>query len=213
MPPIDSSPPAPDRGALAAFLAPTGRWRTVDIVTCAVLAVAFSIVFWAWNFVWAGIDPLFKFFPPLSAVIYGLWLIPAVLAPLIVRKAGAGIFTEGLAALMSLLLGSPYGITVIYQGLLQGLGGDLAFASGRYRRYGVPIAMLGGALAGFGGTMWDVLYWYPTFDLWAFKVPYVAIAMVSGAIVAGLGSKALVKAMQPTGVLDRFPAGRERARI
>ena len=50
-------------------------------------------------------------------------------------------------------------------------------------------------------------------DLWAFKVPYIAFAMLSGAVVAGLGSKALVKAMLPTGVLDRFPAGRERQRI
>lgn len=194
-------------------LANPGRWRTIDILTCAVLAVAFSIVFWAWNFVWLAIGPALEFYPPLSAVIYGLWLIPAVLAPLIVRKAGAGIFTEGLAALMSLLLGSPYGMTVIYQGLLQGLGGELPFALGRYRNFGTLTALAGGALAGIAGTLWDVFYWYPTADLWAFKVPYVAIAAASSALVAGLGSKALVKAMLPTGVLDRFPAGRDRARI
>jgi energy-coupling factor transport system substrate-specific component len=194
-------------------LAAPGRWRTIDILTCAVLAVAFSIVFWAWNFVWIAVGPALEFYPPLSAVIYGLWLIPAVLAPLIVRKAGAGVFTEGLAALMSLLLGSPYGVTVVYQGLLQGLGGELPFALGRYRNFGTLTALAGGALAGVAGTLWDVFYWYPTADLWAFKVPYVAIAAASGAIVAGLGSKALVKAMLPTGVLDRFPAGRERTRI
>lgn len=188
-------------------------WRTLDIVTCAVLAVVFSVVFWAWNFVWAGIDPIFKFFPPLSAVIYGLWMIPAVIAPLIVRKPGSAIFTEGLAATMSLALGSPWGMTVVYQGLLQGLGGEIGFAAGRYRYFGVVPAMAAGALAAFAGTMWDVIYWYPTFELWAFKVPYVAIAMVSGAVIAGLGSKALVRAMLPTGVLDAFPAGRERARI
>ncbi len=193
--------------------ASSARWRTLDIVTCAVLAVAFGVVFWAWNFVWAGIDPLLNFYPPLSAVVYGLWLVPAVLAPLIVRKAGAGVFTEALASSISLFLGSQWGLTVLYQGLLQGLGGEAPFALGRYRRFDTLTAVAGGALAGFAGTMWDLFVWYPDLGLWSFKVPYVAIAMLSGALVAGLGSKALVKAMLPTGVLDRFPAGRDRARV
>jgi energy-coupling factor transport system substrate-specific component len=58
-----------------------------------------------------------------------------------------------------------------------------------------------------------VTNYYPTTGLWEFKIPYFVLAMLSGALVAGLGSKALVKAMLPTGVLDRFPAGRDRARI
>jgi energy-coupling factor transport system substrate-specific component len=73
--------------------------------------------------------------------------------------------------------------------------------------------MLGGALAAVALAWFDVRNYYPTTGLWEFKVPYFALAMLSGALVAGLGSKALVKAMLPTGVLDRFPAGRERARI
>lgn len=190
-----------------------GRWRTVDILTCAVLAVAFGVVFWAWNFVWAGIEPALAFLPPLKGLVYGVWLIPAVLAPLIVRRVGAGLLTEFLAAAVSALLGSFWGLLVVYQGLVQGLGGELAFAAGRYRRYGAPTAVAAGALACFAATLFDVIAYYPYYDFWAYKVPYIAFAMLSGAIVAGLGSKALVKAMLPTGVLDRFPAGRERARI
>ncbi|WP_112136673.1 ECF transporter S component [Glycomyces dulcitolivorans] len=199
----------PDSTALAA----PGRWRTVDILTCAVLAVAFGVVFWAWNFVWAGLDPVLAFLPPLKGVLYGVWLIPAVLAPLIVRRVGAGLLTEALAATVSALLGSVWGVLVIYQGLIQGLGGELAFAAGRYRRFGTPTAVAAGALACIAATLFDVVVWYPDTALWAFKIPYIAFAALSGALVAGLGSKALVAAMLPTGVLDRFPAGRERARI
>ncbi|HEX2145612.1 MAG TPA: ECF transporter S component [Glycomyces sp.] len=199
----------PDSTALAA----PGRWRTVDILTCAVLAVAFGVVFWAWNFVWFGLEPVLAFMPPLKGILYGVWLIPAVLAPLIVRRMGAGLLTEGLAATVSAMLGSYWGVLVIYQGLVQGLGGELVFAAGRYRRYSTLIAVVSGAVACFGATMWDLFASYPEAGLWAFKIPYVAFAMLSGALIAGLGSKALVKAMQPTGVLDRFPAGRERQRI
>jgi energy-coupling factor transport system permease protein len=202
----------PDSPALDRALNP-GRWRTVDILTCAVLAVAFSVVFWAWNFVWAGLEPTFAFLPPLKGILYGVWLIPAVLAPLIVRRAGAGLLTEGLAATISMLLGSYWGLLIVFQGLVQGLGGELAFAAGRYRRFGTLTAVASGALAALGATLFDVIAYYPTLGLWTYKIPYIAFAMVSGAIVAGLGSKGLVKAMLPTGVLDRFPAGRERQRI
>lgn len=194
-------------------LTASARWRTLDIVTCAVLAVAFGVVFWAWNFAWAGLEPLLAFLLPLKGVLYGIWLIPAVLAPLIVRRAGAGLLTEFLASTISLFLGSAWGVLIMYQGLFQGAGGELAFAAGRYRRFGTPIALAAGALAGFAATMYDVVVYYANYELWAFQVPYIAFAMLSGAVVAGLGSRALVKAMLPTGVLDRFPAGRDRARV
>ena len=32
-------------------------WRTVDIVVAAVIAVAFGVVFWAWNALWAATSP------------------------------------------------------------------------------------------------------------------------------------------------------------
>lgn len=193
-------------------LAPA-RWRTVDILTCAVLAVAFGVVFWAWGFVWTGLEPVLAFYPPLKSIINGVWLIPAVLAPLIVRRAGAGLFTEGLAATVSALLGAYWGAAVILQGLLQGLGGELAFASTRYRRYNTSVALLGGALSAVALATFDIRNYYAATGLWEFQVPYFVLAMLSGALIAGLGSQALVKAMLPTGVLDRFPAGRERARI
>ena len=32
----------------------SNRWRTVDIVVAAIIAVAFGVVFWAWNLLWNG---------------------------------------------------------------------------------------------------------------------------------------------------------------
>ena len=43
---------------MAVMSQPAG-WRTVDIVVAAVIAVAFGVVFWAWNLVWAAWAPLF----------------------------------------------------------------------------------------------------------------------------------------------------------
>ena len=43
-----------------------------------------------------------------------------------------------------------------------------------------------------------------------FNVIYGITSMISGAILAGLLSFFLVRALAQTGALDKFPAGRER---
>lgn len=192
---------------------PATKWRTVDIVVAAVLAVAFGVVFWAWGLLWNAVDPAFAFFPPARALLYGVWLIPAVLSSLIIRKAGAGLLTEALASTISALLGSTWGVTVVYQGLAQGAGGELPFLLTRYRRYGTAIAIASGALAGLVATVWDIFAWYPDLKVWDFQVPYVIAGTLSSAIVAGLGAVLLTKALASTGALDRFPSGRTRELI
>src|SRR4051794_28968649 len=100
---------------------PTGnRWRTVDIVVTAVLGAAFGVVFWAWGLLWAGTGAAFAAFPPGQAVMYGVWLIPAVLAPLVVRKPGAGLFAELLAAGVSPPLGAALGAAAVGSGVPPG---------------------------------------------------------------------------------------------
>lgn len=188
-------------------------WRTIDIVLAATLAVAFGVVFWAWGFVWEGIEAALVFYPPLKAIVYGLWLMPAVLAPLIIRKPGAALFTEGLASTVSALLGSFWGIAVVWQGLAQGLAGEVAFASARYRRFGMPVALVAGTLTGLTAAIWDCVVYYNTLSLVAYQIPYVVIGTVSCVLIAGAGSHLLTKALANTGVLDRFGPGRERARV
>src|SRR5690349_22584668 len=112
------------------------RWRTVDIVVTAVLGVAFGVVFWAWNLVWSATGAAFTAFPPGQALIYGVWLAPAVVAPLIVRKPGAALFAELIASIVSALLGTSWGAQVIWYGVLEGLAGELGFALFLYRRFG-----------------------------------------------------------------------------
>src|SRR5689334_16718920 len=99
----------------------TYRWRTVDIVVAAVLGVAFGVVFWAWGWLYEG--PLKAVPLPGRAIAYGVWLLPAVLGPLVIRKPGAGVFTEFVAASVSTLFGSPWGLTTLLYGVFQGLAG------------------------------------------------------------------------------------------
>jgi energy-coupling factor transport system substrate-specific component len=45
------------------------------------------------------------------------------------------------------------------------------------------------------------------------KWTYAALVVLSGAVIAGAGSWALQRALAKTGVLDRFPSGRERVAV
>ena len=118
------------------------RWRTLDIVTVAVLAVVSGVVFWAWNLLWNATGPVFAAFPPAQALMYGVWLVPGVLGMLMVRLPGAAVATAFLAAAVSWLLGAWWGLSVLWYGVLQGLAPELVFAAGRYRRFGRRVASL-----------------------------------------------------------------------
>ena len=189
-----------------------GRWRTVDIVLAAVLAVAFGAVFQAWNLLWVALLPAFVAVPPLQGFMYGVWLLPAVLVPLIIRRPGAALLGEGVAAVASALFGAPWGLLIIAYGLMQGGAAELVFAMGLYRRWGLSTALLAGAAAGAAAVLLDLALYYPT---WApgFQALYAALVIPSAAVVAGLGGWMLVRALGRTGVLSAFPAGREQPEV
>jgi energy-coupling factor transport system permease protein len=190
----------------------TGRWRTVDIVLGAALAVAFGAVFQAWNLLWTAVQPAFIGVPPLQGFMYGVWLLPAVLVPLVIRRPGAALLGEGVAAVASALFGAPWGLLTIVYGLMQGGAAELVFAMGLYRRWGLPIALLAGAAAGAAAVLLDLVIYYPS---WAarYQVLYAALVIPSAAIVAGLGGTLLVRALVATGVLSAFPAAREQPEV
>jgi energy-coupling factor transport system permease protein len=187
-------------------------WRLVDIVTAAVIGVAFGAVFQVWNTLWAGILPAFGGFPPLEAVIYGVWLMPAVLAPLIIRKPGAALFAEALAAIVSALLGAQWGLLTIVYGVMQGGAAELVFAFGLYRLWGLVPAILAGGAAGAAAAILDLYAYYATWSA-TWQVTYVMIVMLSAAVVAGIGGWLLVRWIAQTGVLSAFPAGRSQRPI
>ncbi|MEU6207756.1 hypothetical protein D7147_17125 [Micromonospora musae] len=191
----------------------TNRWRTIDIVVASVIAVAFGVIFWAWNLVWSATDAAFAFFPPAQTLIYGVWLVPAVLGGLVIRKPGAALYCETVAAILSALLGSQWASITIVQGVMQGLGAELAFAAFRYHSFRLPASVLAGALTGVSAAIFDFVYWNTATDLASYRLPYALLTVVSSTIVAGVGGWALTRALANTGALDRFPAGRERAAI
>jgi energy-coupling factor transport system substrate-specific component len=188
---------------------PAVRWRTVDIVVAAALAVASGVVFWAWGHLWSALTPAFTWFPPLLAVIYGIWFLPAALVPLIVRRPGAALFAEIVASVLEYLLADQFGANVLVYGIAQGLLAEAAWAAFGYRRWNLPPALLAGAAAGVAGALLDLAWYYPSWS-GSWKLTYFVVVVISGAVLTGWLSWVLVRALAPTGALSAFEAGRTR---
>jgi len=184
------------------------RWRVVDIVVAAVLGVACGLVMWAWNGPgYAIYDVLNAATPGLGGLTQGLWLLGGPLGGLVIRKPGASVFVVMVAAICSALLGSTWGMTTLLYGLAEGVGAELAFAIVAYKRFTLPVGILSGVLAGAGEWVSE-LFTGNMAKTKTFNIVYLAANMVSGAILAGLLSWLLVRALAKTGVLNRFAAGR-----
>ena len=186
------------------------RWRTVDIVVTAVLGVAFGVVFWAWNLAFGPLSAPLAFLAPLVGILNGVYLMPAVVAGLLVRKPGAAVFASTLAAALSLLFGSPYGGIIIVYGLVQGIGGELGFVLTRYRHFGWGTALLAGVTAGLSTSILDNSLYYSKLSFFGFKLPYTVFTVTSSVLLAGIVGLLLVRAMARTGALSSFAAGRTR---
>jgi energy-coupling factor transport system permease protein len=184
-------------------------WRTVDIVVAAVLAVAFGAVFQVWNVWWNATEFIF---PPVRGSVYGVWMIPAVLVPLVVRRPGAALFGETVAAIVSMLFGAPWGLLTLVYGLVQGGAAELIFAFGLYRSYSLPVALLAGGAAGLGGALLDLAFYYPEWGV-DWQVLYSSLVVLSSGLIAGLGSWLLVRALARSGVLSAFPSGIEQPEV
>lgn len=192
-----------------ASAAPARRWRTVDIVVASVIGVALGLVLWVWNTLDPTLSAPLDAVPPLKSIRGGVWLLPGLVGALAIRKPGAALYVEVLAAVVSALLGSAWGLTVVLSGIIQGLAPELVFAVRRYRHWDRVTAVGAGAAAGVAMGVFESFVWYPEFSAGA-KLVYVGAGALSGAVIAGIGGWLLVRALARTGVLDAFASGREQ---
>lgn len=193
--------------------ATSGRltWRVVDIVVASILGVACGLLYWVYDFPGYGwYSSLNAFLPGLGGITNGVWLIACVLGALVIRKPGAAILVEVIAASVEAIGGNQWGLSNIWIGLVQGLGAELVFLAFLYRRFSLPVSMLAGA--GAGVASWA--YSFATGDYaksFSYNALYLATSIVSGALIAGVLAWVLTQALARTGVLNRFASGRRRA--
>ena len=209
----ETSPSTRGGRATATRTRPPARWRVVDIVVASVLAVAIGVIFWAWGLAWSSIEtPLKALLPGVQSFAEGVWLIGGVLGGLVIRKPGAALYVELVAATVSALIGSQWGLLTLASGLVQGIGAEIVFAILLYRVWTLPIAWLAGAGTGVGLAVFELFAYYPGSSA-SFAAVYFVSAVLGGALIAGTVSWWLTRALAASGALSRFASGRDTARL
>lgn len=183
-------------------------WKTRDVVVAAALAVPLGFVYTGWLLLWAAAQVV----PELSHLLGGLYVVAAVLCAYVIRRPGAALLGEMIAALVETPL-AGYGAIVLLLGLFQGLGVEAVFLATRYRRFSLPVLMLAGAvgaLAVLFGRFY-LAFGYASLDP-TVQVVRLLATVIGGALLGGLLAKILGDGLAQTGVLNNFPIARDRVR-
>lgn len=177
-------------------------WKLKEVVLMSLFSVVFGIVYLLFLHVgniWSG------FIGPIAYEwIFGIWFIVSIICMYIIRKPGAAVISETIAAAIEVLLGNAVGPRLILAGVVQGLGAEAAFAATRYRRFDLWVLML----AGVGASVFSFAYGYLLGGFTVFSTGYVllmlGIRIVSGAMLAGVGGKVVVDGLLATGSLRGY---------
>jgi energy-coupling factor transport system permease protein len=109
-------------------------WTLREILIVAAIGATFGFLYLGWVQVWLISQALFG--PVTMDVMMGFWFIASIVAAAIIRKPGAALLAEVLAALIEVMLGSPAGLLLVLAGLVQGAGAEAVFAVARLPRAG-----------------------------------------------------------------------------
>lgn len=190
----------PRRGMLA--------WTTRDLMVLVAFALVFGLLLTGMSYVVALTAGLLT--PMLGNALFGgIWLLPSLMASYILRRPGTALLMALLYSLVQVPL-SPYGIAVMFGGVIGGVCYELPFLITRYRRYGLAMLVGGGGLANLAtvaisGLMQGGLNLAPGLLLG------VAVAGFASGALAGWLSKLLADSLVRAGLLGGTALGRERS--
>ncbi|PLR95772.1 ECF transporter S component [Bacillus sp. T33-2] len=186
------------------------KWNLREIVVMSALSVVFAIVyllFFQVGNVFVGLMGPIGYEP-----IFGIWFIVSIIAAYIIRKPGAALLAETIAAFVEVLIGNVNGPRLILSGMIQGLGAEVVFAATGWKRYSVWVLMA----AGMGSSVFSFIWGYYLSGFTTLSSTYVfwmfVIRLASGAVLAGLLGKYISDNLAKTGVLNGMALGKEMKR-
>lgn len=171
--------------------------KLTDILVTIVIAIAFGIVYIVWGSLYYVVKPIGLH---ADQLIYGMWFIAATVAYLVIRKPGVALLAEIAAASGEFILGSPWGLTVLLYGVVQGLFAEAVFMLFRYKKYNLAVVILAAIASCLGSIIMDFAYG-EIGDLAAWNLILFLVARFVGSILfAGVFAYYLVSALEMTGV-------------
>lgn len=164
-------------------------WRSVDLMTIAILGAAPGVAFWGWDLLLYPVvsAALNTVFPPLASLILGVWVLPAVVGGLVVRHPGAAPPCEIVAVTIEASLGNQWGLNATISGMLQVLGVEIILVVFPWRGFRVWVTVLAGTfLAALELCCWEWWVYQGEYTLGT-KLAVPGCTVASCIVTSGLG--------------------------
>ena len=114
------------------------NWKLKDVIMVSIFSVIFSFIYlgavYFANFLATILAP-FGLAPFAYEILFGVWFMASTFVPYIVQRSGVAVVSEGLSALIEVIMGNMFGPIVILSGIIQGMGPELVFAKNKYRNF------------------------------------------------------------------------------
>lgn len=174
------------------------QWKTRDLIITAALAVALGVLMWAWSVLYQGGEVVLTKVG--ANLLYGVYFLPGILIPYIVRKPGAALLGSFLAAAVE-MVATQWGLPAIVYGVLQGLGAEVVFAARGWKDYSFLTLVVASILSMVFGFVFE--YWQYSYSQLEplIQVAYVVLRTISAVVLAAWLGKALAEALARTGAL------------
>lgn len=187
------------------------RYRTIDLIVPVIIGVVFGVAFYAYGGVYTVLTPLFTAFPPASGLPVGFFVVPAIVAALIVRKPGAALIAEMLAAVIEMALGSQFGWIALMGGVVKVLSVEGAFLLFRWKKFTYGVALLGAVMSLILDWLFKIILVTPEWSAF-WKGSLLVAHMISAPILSAGVAVLLVSLLAKTGAINAFAPGREASR-
>ncbi len=175
------------------------QWKTRDLIITAALSVALGILMVVWTVIYEG--PGTALLTSGGAnLLYGVYFLPGILIPYIVRKPGAALLGSLLAAVVE-MLATQWGLPGIIYGLLQGLGAEAVFAARGWKNYDIVTLVAASILSMLFGFVFEYFQYSYSELAPVWQALYVLLRIPSCLVLTVWLAKALADALARTGVL------------
>ena len=178
-----------------------------EVMITVILAVLCGFIYFGWGPVWTIVDGII---PSGGEVVYGMWFIAAALVGYIVQKPGVALIAELAAATAEALMGGQWGLQTLMYGFVQGIGVEIIFALGGYRKFNNAVMFIAGAAAAAGSLIYQGIIGELAELSSGVLTATIIIRLLSGGILGGLLAKVIVDLLGKTGVLNSYKLVRNK---
>lgn len=187
-------------------------WKLKDVLLIAICAVLFGVIYLGCTYT-GGI--LYGLLTPFGMAslgyepFYGIYFMAGAFGVYVMRKPGAGLIAELLAAVLECLFGNYFGPIIILSGLVQGFGFELIVALKRYKKFDRVTMIEGAVLCSVITLCYNlVISGYNQIAVPVLAL-MLAVRIVSAIVFDGIITPLLVDGLVKAGVLKGYAAARD----